>query len=304
MNRRQFLGSLAIGSVAHSVPAPKKLAITMDDPHTAETPLMSPTERNDAILAALQQAGLRATLFVCGKRIDDVVGNEILSQWNDAGHVLANHTYSHPYLASKDVSLPFYLDDILRGQEIIEPFSRFQGLFRFPFLKEGDTLEKRDGVRAFLDERGYRVGHVTIDASDWYVDGRMRERLSQDPSADVSPYREFYLRHLWERASFYDELALEVVGRPVKHTLLIHHSLLNALFLSDVLRMFESRGWEWIDGAEAFRDDIFSEAPDILPAGESLIWALAKQGGGHESVLRYPGEDSVYEKDAMDRLGL
>ncbi len=293
-----------MGSVTQATPARKQLAITMDDPHTGETPLLSPSERNDAILRTLDQAHLRATLFVCGMRVDDAAGENVLRQWDDAGHALANHTYNHPYLPGKDVSVQGYLEDILSGQAIVEPFSRFQRLFRFPFLKEGNTLAKRDGVRAFLAEHGYRVGHVTIDASDWYVDQRLRERLAKEPGADVSPYREFYLRHLWERAVFYDELALEVAGREVKHTLLIHHSLLNALFLKDVLRMFEGRGWSWVDGSEAFEDAIFTESPDILPAGESLIWAMAKRAGRHEDILRYPGEDSIYEKDAMDRLGL
>ena len=45
-------------------------------------------------------------------------------------------------------------------------------------LKEGDSVEKRDGFRALLMKHGYRNGYVTIDASDWYVDQRMRERLS------------------------------------------------------------------------------------------------------------------------------
>ena len=88
------------------------------------------------------------------------------------------------------------------------------------------------------------------------------------------------------------------------HTLLIHHNLLNALFLEDVLRMFRQRGWGFVDASEAFKDDVFSQSPDIVPAGESIIWALAKQTGRYEDVLRYPGEDLIYERDAMDRLGL
>jgi hypothetical protein len=42
--------------------------------------------------------------------------------------------------------------------------------------------------------------------------------------------------------------------------------------------------------------------PDILPAGESILWALAKQKG--VPGLRYPAEDDVYEKPILDRLHL
>ena len=68
--------------------------------------------------------------------------------------------------------------------------------------------------------------------------------------------------------------------------------------------MFGDEGWELIDAEEAFADPVYSSAPDILPAGESLLWALAKQSGRFEDQLRYPAEDSRYEEEAMNRLGL
>jgi len=55
---------------------------------------------------------------------------------------------------------------------------------------------------------------------------------------------------------------------------------------------------------EAFSDKVFTRDPDIVPAGESLVWALAKETGKFESRLRYPGEDDVYEKPILDGLGL
>jgi peptidoglycan-N-acetylglucosamine deacetylase len=49
---------------------------------------------------------------------------------------------------------------------------------------------------------------------------------------------------------------------------------------------------------------VFSASPDIVPAGESIIWALAKESGKLDDILRYPGEDGDYEKPGMDKLGL
>jgi hypothetical protein len=68
--------------------------------------------------------------------------------------------------------------------------------------------------------------------------------------------------------------------------------------------MFKGKGWKLIDAEEAFSDPIFSAQPKITPAGESIIWAVAKETGKFEDVLRYPGEDGEYEKPKMDRLGL
>lgn len=95
-----------------------------------------------------------------------------------------------------------------------------------------------------------------------------------------------------------------MLGRNPKHTLLIHHNLLNALFLDDLIQMFKEKGWKIIDADVAFRDPIFKMTPNTLPAGENLIWALAKQTGRYDSQLRYPGEDESYEKEPMDKLGL
>jgi peptidoglycan/xylan/chitin deacetylase (PgdA/CDA1 family) len=311
MNRRQFVKTLSLGTLATRLPAnafagsAPQIAITMDDPNLEQTPRLSPVERNAKILAAFRtHKDLRAALFVCGKRVDSVAGKQLLQNWNDAGHQLGNHTYSHNYYHSSKIDFANFVDDTLRCETIIKDFSRFTKLFRYPFLKEGDTVEKRDQMRAFLKERGYRMGYVTIDASDWYVDQRLNERLKKDANAAITAYRDFYLQHIWERATFYNDLALQVLQRPVKHTLLIHHSLLNALFLPDLLKMFENKGWKLLNADEAFKDAVFSAAPNILPAGESIIWALAKETKRFDKRLRYPGEDGEYEKAAMDKLGL
>jgi hypothetical protein len=84
----------------------------------------------------------------------------------------------------------------------------------------------------------------------------------------------------------------------------LHHNLLNALFLSDVFTAFKEAGWEWIDAAAAFADPVFTLAPKTEPAGESLVWGLAKEAGRFDDRLRYPGEDSRYEMSQMDEAGL
>jgi hypothetical protein len=132
----------------------------------------------------------------------------------------------------------------------------------------------------------------------------MTERLKQNPKADTSGYRDFYLAHMWERSAFYDDLARRVAGRPVRHTVLLHDNLLNALYLPDLLRMYEQKGWRLIDAGRAFDDPVFRAEPNILPAGESIVWALAKESKRFDAELRYPGEDGPYEKEKMDRLGL
>lgn len=281
------------------------VAITMDDFQWNKSVKLNPEERNRAILDALHSHGdLKAALFVACRYLDSDKGVALLREWDRAGHLIGNHSFSHKFLNSDKVTAEVFEADILKCEALIKDLPHFQKLFRFPYLKEGETAAKRDAVRTFLKENGYRTGHVTIDASDWAIDDRLTARLSKDPLADTKPYRDFYLGHMWQRALYYDDLARKVLGRSVQHTILVHFNLLNALFLGDLLDMFTSKGWKLIDAAQAFNDPVFSATPKTVPAGESIIWALAKETGKFEKLLRYPGEDSEYEKAAMDKLGL
>jgi peptidoglycan-N-acetylglucosamine deacetylase len=298
------LAALKFGSLSAFAASSPELAITMDDPKPDALAGMIGDEINRRILDALQREKLKAALFCTGMRIDNPAGPPLIRAWDAAGHLICNHTYSHRFYGSQKITYENFAEDFLKNELLIRGYKHFNRLFRYPFLKEGNTAEKRDRFRALLHEHGYRVGHVTVDASDWYVDQRLRARLEKDPKSDTAPYRDYYLDHIRDRARYYRQLAREVVGRDIRHTLLIHHSPLNAFFLGDLLAALRADGWNLVDAADAFRDPVFKREPKTLPAGESLVWALAKETGRYEGKLRYPGEDEVYEKPKMDALGL
>lgn len=281
-----------------------EVSFTMDDPEVNESPLFSIEERNQRILSAFSTHKVKGALFTCGMRIDNPIGKKLLSSWDSAGHMIANHSYSHLYFPSKNLTLDDFKNDFFKVEPLIKGFKNFAKLFRFPYLKEGNNLEKREGMRLVLEKSGYSQGYVTIDASDWYVDSRLRARLKENPNSDLSGYRNYYLKHIWDRSQYYDDLAKKVFGKEVKHTLLIHHNLLNALFLDDLMKMYKEKGWKLISANEAFQDPVYKLQPQILPAGESIIWAAAKETGKFDHFLRYPAEDGQYEKDNMDKLGL
>lgn len=311
MDRRRFAKQIGLsaaligmGGMTAAVAADRRpqVAITIDDFIVDDTPMLSGAVRNRAMLDVLRSHKLRVAVFVTGKYVEDKTKMKLLRLWDDGGHTIANHTYSHGYYPNADFDE--YTGDILRNERLLEQLPRYRKLLRFPYLKEGKTAPQRDRMRAFLKEHGYGNGYVTIDASDWYIDSRLRKRLAANPKADVAAYRDFYLAHILDRATYYDDLARKVLGRNIKHTLLLHHNVLNGLFLGDLLRMFERRGWKLIDAEDAFGDPIFARAPNVLPAGESLIWSLAKETGKFDESLRYPAEGDEYEKAKMDALGM
>jgi peptidoglycan-N-acetylglucosamine deacetylase len=308
MWRRSFLASLAAACAAPRVPSPvvsatpRRLAITMDDPSVEETPLLPPAERDAAILAALSAHKASAMLFVCGMRVDSPAGADLLRRWSAAGHLLGNHSYSHRYFHSAKMTLADFAAENDRGDAVIRPYLGYRRMFRFPFLKEGNTEAKRDGARELLRQRNYTNGHVSIDASDWAFDKRLAESLRRDPHTPLAPFRDAYVAHILGRVHYYDNLAAALLSYSPAHTLLIHHSLLNALFLGDLIRALTADGWSIISAAEAYADPVYRRVSPAMPAGESLIWSLAKANPTLTAPLRYPAEDAAYEQRILDSL--
>lgn len=300
-DRRAVLAAFATLPFIAATRAPG-VAITVDDFDLTDTPLMSGLQRDEAIRAALAKRGVKAAGFAIGRNVGDAQGAKVLRAWSEQGHILGNHSFSHRRYDGRDPAGA--MADILRCEPLLASHAGFRKLYRYPYLAEGDTAEGRDALRALLRANGYRNGQVTIDTSDWFIDGRLTARLKTDPATDLAPYQRFYLDHVWARATFYDDLAKDVFGHSLDHTLLIHHRLTTGLFLDDLLAMFRNRGWRLIDAATAFAAPEFSLEPKILPAGQSLVWAAAKEKGGYEDRLRYPGEDGEYERAQMDALRL
>jgi len=313
MNRRTFTKSLAVTTAAIGFGGVPALAcktlsyfsITMDDFYWRNPVKQTAQQRNASILDTFTKHKIKAAAFVIGRNIEDQEGKDLISQWDKAGHLIANHTYSHREFSAPDTDVKAYQADVLRAEALPKDFSRFRKYLRFPMLKEGETAEKRDAMRAFMQQNGYRNGHVTVDNSDWAIDQRLTARLKKDPNADLKPYRDFYLEHMWARAEYYDALARRVTRRAVKHTILVHFNLLNGLFLNDVIEMLKKKGWVPMDAEQAFAEEsVFLAQPKVVPAGESIIWSIAKEKGAIAKTLRYPAEDAQYENKRMNKLRL
>lgn len=274
----------------------KQLAITIDDPNSYEKPMLDWEERNTRILNALDGHKIKAALFVCGMRINNSAGAKLIKQWDINGHLICNHSFSHFNFNSNSMTSNTFIQDFQKGDSLTNQYKNYTKLFRFPYLKEGNTASKRDSMRMAMQSMEYKNGYVTIDASDWYIDLKIIEELKKNTISDLKAYKDYYIKHILDRANYYDSLSTKLFNRKIKHTLLIHLSLLNALCLDDLLTELENNGWNLIDAKEAYRDSIFNLQPIIEPCGESIVWQCAKLDTAISKTLRYPAEDSQYEE--------
>ena len=259
---------------------------------------------NQMILDNLKNNNLQAILFLCGSRLNNSEGKQIIDSWDKSGHLIANHTYNHLNYNNPEVSYEIYRTDIIKCDSLINGYENYTKLFRAPFLKNGKTVEKRDSLISFLKQIEYKNGYVTIDASDWYFNSKLIKFINNNPDSNIDKYREVYIEHLIDRAKYYDNLAFELLGRKIKHSILLHHNLISALFLGDLIKAFKEEGWEIINAADALEDQVYQMDINTLPAGESIIWSLAKEAGNYDDLLRYPAEDSKYEEEKLEKLGL
>ena len=300
MLRRHFL-TLPAAALAKAA-TQQTVALTIDD--FAWRPLAEHRKGQwqDALLEPLRKRNVKAAAFVAGSNVDDPEGKALVKRWLDAGHLIGNHTYAHrPYHRT-----PFkeFSADVLKNDAFLKAQGVKPKFFRFPMLREGETREKRDAMRAFLKTHGYANGSVTIDTSDWYIDQRLRSALKANPQKPLDNYRVFYIGHMLDRSRFYTGVA-NSVGVAAPHTLLLHYNLLNALFLEDLMKAFEDRGgFKWIDAATAFADPLFKTNPDVVPAGESILYAIAHEKKKLPKDAPYPMEDGDQLKAPMDALGL
>jgi peptidoglycan/xylan/chitin deacetylase (PgdA/CDA1 family) len=285
----------------------QSVAFTFDDgPSLAQTPRLSPQQRNQAMLDALARHRVQAALFVtAGNGADRPEGYALAKAWGQAGHAVGNHTMTHPDLHSAKLSVEQYQQEILDCDSIISSLPGYQKWFRYTFLREGNTPEKRDGMRAFLKERGYRNAYVSLDTSDWRLDEKLREVLGKNPQADVAPIRQAYLAHVRQRALAYRALSQQLQGRDIPQIILMHHNLINALWLDDVIAQFEEMGWSITTPSAAFADPVYQLVPERAAPGQSLLLSLARSKG----VGKFPGwerlvDDGDFEIAALKEQGL
>ncbi len=295
-------------SLALSVPYAlgQSVAFTFDDgPRLEATPLLSPQQRNAAMLAVLAKHQVKAALFVTAAHgADRPEGNVLARDWGAAGHAIGNHTMTHPDLNSDAVSLAQYQQEILDCDAIIRSMPGYRKWYRFTFLREGKTADKRDGMRSFLAAQGYRNAYVSLDTSDWRLEEKLIATLKKDAKADLAPLKQAYLAHLKQRALAYRALSQQVQGRDIAQVLLLHHNLINALWLDDVIAQFKAMGWTIVTPDSAFQDPVYALQPISNVAGQSILLSMARSLG----LGRFPGwarlvDDGDTEIDALKAAG-
>ncbi len=277
----------------------KRIALSFDDAPRGPGAFLDANVRPQLLTAALHRAGVKQAVFFSNPgRID--ASNQAEAQLRGyvaAGHVLANHTATHPVLSN--VSAERFLADIDKAEDWLKPEKGYRPWFRFPQLDEGGkNAAKRDAVRAGLKARGLRNGYVTADGWDWYLESLTIKAQKSGKRIDQNALRDLYVETHVLSANFADGLAKRALGRAPAHMLLLHETDLAALYIEDLVKALRADGWTIITADEAYADPMGTlPAPVIADANGTLIQMLSWDKG-----VKGPRWFERNEVDVMNRL--
>lgn len=140
----RYLAALLL-SLSTSLAMAQTLSLTFDDGlNPDKTPQAA--QWNQQLLEGLGQAGIKAMVFPSLARTGGDAGLALVRNWGLQGHAVGNHTASHRSLADPALSLQDFIADVELAEASLRTMPQWTPMLRFPYLKEGDTLEKRDGL--------------------------------------------------------------------------------------------------------------------------------------------------------------
>lgn len=278
------------------------MAVTFDDlpVHGAMPPGMTRLEITQSILKTLKREKLPAVYgFINGGRgADDPSSLSVLQAWRQAGQPLGNHTWAHLDL-NKETAEQFEAE-VLRNEALLQSLmgNGDWHWLRYPFLHEGDTVEKRRAVRSWLAAHGYKIAEVSMDFEDYLWNEPYARCMAMHDEASIAKLRNSYLAVADQYYGVFRELSHLVYGRDVKYVLLMHVGAFDARMLPELLQLYRAKGVKFISLPNALSDPAYRDDPDIgEPSGGAFLELMMQ-----EKKLKFPANSKPYkELEAMCR---
>jgi len=246
----------------------QEVAITFDDlPAHGQLPAgVTREEVTRKILAAFKEAKVPEVYgFInAGKLQTHPEDIKVLQLWREAGEPLANHTYDHMSLNSNP--LPAFEENVAKDEATLQQLMGKNDWhwFRYPYLDEGDTLEKRRKARTYLKEHHYRIAQVSLDFEDYAWNGPYARCSEKKDEKGIAWLKESYLNTATEYMKLGQQLSQQLFGRNVKHILLMHVGAFDAEMLPQLLAQMKQQGFKFITLKEAESDPVYEIDPDIV----------------------------------------
>jgi peptidoglycan/xylan/chitin deacetylase (PgdA/CDA1 family) len=279
---RWLVAALLLIFAAVPAAADKRIAFTFDDVPRGRGAFFTPDERTIRLIAGLHKAGVKqAAFYVVPGQIghdDGTGGEQRIEAYVAAGHVIADHSFTHPHL--NELSVPDYMANVDRAEAWLKGREGRRPWFRYPFLDEGgDDRAKVAAVRAALKARGLHNGYATVDGSDWNIEALTADAVKAGKKIDMAALRELYVSTMVGAADFADRLAIKTWHRQPAQVIVLHETDIAALYIADLVAALRKDGWKIVTADEAYADPISRLAPNVPSANGTLLELAAWEKG-------------------------
>ena len=239
------------------------IAITIDD-----LPVHGPYPRGESaltatneILTALKAEHVEAYGFlnaVWTEREPETTA--AIEAWAAAGQPLANHGFAHRHLS--EMSADEFEQELVKNEPLLKRWSGGKDWkwFRYPFIDEGESEEKRAASRAVLAKRGYKVADVTMDFSDWAWTAPYARCRDAGDEAAITKLEQMYLRAAKESIAYTRAQTQQDYGREIPYVLLLHVSAFEGRMLPKLLKLYRAEGFRFVTLAQAQSDGAYLNA--------------------------------------------
>ncbi len=266
----------------------QQVALTFDDlpANSILPPGVTKAQMTRDVIALLKKRHVPPVYgFInAGKLEGDPDGAEALKLWS-ASEKVGNHTYLHMNLHENSVEA-FEREIALNepALELLSPDAAAWKWFRYPYLREGETLEKRNAVRAYLKGRGYQIAQVTLDYEDYLWNAPYARCVAKDDQKAIAWLHSSYMQFATEYLDKDREMATLVAGREIRHVLLLHLGAFSKVILPDLLDLLKQKGFTLTTLEQAQADPIYQIDPEQTSKwGGSLLDQLMDQ-----KKIKYP----------------
>jgi peptidoglycan/xylan/chitin deacetylase (PgdA/CDA1 family) len=274
----------------------QEVAVTVDDlpSHGALPSGMTRSDIARSILKSLKdEHAPKVYGFVNAKKLElhpeDI---EVLKLWRSAGFPLGNHTYAH--LSLNASSADEFDKNVAADEPELKLLMGRQNWhwFRYPYLWEGDTLEKRHAVRQYLKEHKYQVAQVTLDFEDYLWNSPYARCVEKNDAASIEWLKSSYMATATEYIGLGRKMATLIYGRDIRHVLLLHIGAFDAVMLPRLLNFMKNEGFKFVTLGEAERDPAYRIDPDVaLKNGGTLLDQMMEA-----KHIKFPQNEKPYEQ--------
>jgi peptidoglycan/xylan/chitin deacetylase (PgdA/CDA1 family) len=244
----------------------QKLAITFDDlPRNGELPPgVTQAETAKNVLEILKKRHVPPVYgFINARKLEGSPdGAEALQLWA-AAEPVGNHTYAHMDLEQNTAeAFEREIEEDEPVLELLESKDTWHWL-RYPYLHEGDTVEKRRAVRTYLKAHGYRIAQVTLDWEDYLWNFAYARCLAKNDTKSMEWLRSSYLSTASAFLDLGREQAKLIYGREINYVLLMHLGAYSSTILPDALDLLKKKGFKLVTLEEAESDAAYDGDPDV-----------------------------------------